>query len=67
MCEFLVRKEHACNQEIKVTSGNNAEFVYQCCHMEAEGMVCSTDDDGVWITILYMCITLVKVRTYKNL
>lgn len=55
------REEFACNQEV-AASGGFAEFVYNCCHKDAEGhVICSTDDDDLWISILYMCITIVKL------
>lgn len=55
---------YVCNEIIRNENGY-AEFAHKCCVRDSnDKIVCSDHEDNVWISVLYVCITLVKVMLF---
>ncbi|KAL3880855.1 hypothetical protein ACJMK2_033061 [Sinanodonta woodiana] len=55
---------YVCNAVVE-NQGNYAEFANKCCSKDMDGKwLCSKQEETFWITVLYVCITLVKVTTF---
>ena len=55
---------YVCNEVIHVKNGY-AEFANQCCSRDSDGKItCSEQEDNFWITVLYICIGLVKIMMF---
>ncbi|XP_041359767.1 uncharacterized protein LOC121376057 [Gigantopelta aegis] len=58
------RRNYACNQIIKNVDGY-ADFVYNCCHRARTGeFQCTDESDDLWISILYISVSIVKVLVF---
>ncbi|XP_064609260.1 uncharacterized protein LOC135473341 [Liolophura sinensis] len=58
---YTFQEQYVCNQIIQNISGY-AHFMYHCCRSGADGkVICLERLRDVWITVLYICITLVKL------
>lgn len=54
----------ACNSVVKNFEGY-AKFIHRCCNLESNGkMTCTDQVEDAWISLLYVCITLVKVMVF---
>ncbi|OWF48967.1 uncharacterized protein LOC110452456 [Mizuhopecten yessoensis] len=55
---------YVCNEVVKKT-GQYAEFGNRCCHQNINGdTVCTDQVEDAWITVLYVCIGLVKILVF---
>ncbi|WAQ98934.1 hypothetical protein MAR_023307 [Mya arenaria] len=55
---------YVCNEIVRDVLGK-AVFANRCCARDAEGDVtCSEQEDNLWITVLYICIFLVKLMLF---
>lgn len=55
---------YVCNEVIRDNNGY-AEFAHTCCIRDTNGkVICSDHEDNVWISVLYVCITLVKIMLF---
>ncbi|KAL3880854.1 hypothetical protein ACJMK2_033060 [Sinanodonta woodiana] len=55
---------YVCNAVIE-NHGDYADFGNMCCSKDSEGnWLCSEQVENFWITVLYVCITLVKVTMF---
>ena len=53
-----------CNEIIRNENGY-AEFAHRCCIRDSNNnIICSEHEDNFWISMLYVCITLVKVMLF---
>ncbi|KAL4229729.1 hypothetical protein ACF0H5_010118 [Mactra antiquata] len=60
----LTQSVFVCNEIVKEEKGY-AEFANRCCARDAEGNIsCSEYEDNYWITVLYICIALVKLMLF---
>ncbi|KAK3577266.1 hypothetical protein CHS0354_030551 [Potamilus streckersoni] len=47
------------------SQGDHAEFANNCCSKDSDGnWLCSKQEEKFWITVLYVCIALVKVAMF---
>ncbi|CAC5408926.1 unnamed protein product [Mytilus coruscus] len=59
-----MRVVYACNSVVKNYHGYG-KFINRCCNLEPNGQLLCTDQvEDAWITLLYVCITLVKVMVF---
>lgn len=59
-----MRVVFACNSVVKNYHGYG-KFINRCCNLEPNGQLLCTDQvEDAWITLLYVCITLVKVMVF---
>ncbi|XP_067684403.1 uncharacterized protein [Haliotis asinina] len=57
----LSKDELICNMRIVPVSGR-ANFVHQCCHIDADGNTsCEDIHPDIWINVLLTCILIIKV------
>lgn len=55
---------YVCNEIVK-KSGKYAEFGNRCCHQNTDGeTICTEQAEDAWITVLYVCISLVKILVF---
>lgn len=55
---------YVCNEVIREKNGY-AVFANRCCQRDSEGHItCSEQEDNFWITVLYICIGLVKIMMF---
>ena len=55
---------YVCNEIIRNKNGY-AEFAHTCCSKDGnDKIVCNEHEDNVWISVLYVCITLVKLMLF---
>ncbi|XP_045202831.2 uncharacterized protein LOC123556294 [Mercenaria mercenaria] len=55
---------YVCNNIVRDENGY-AEFANRCCARDSDGNVtCSEHEDNFWITVLYICIFLVKLMLF---
>lgn len=60
----IVQSVYVCNEVVKEKNGI-AEFANQCCARDSDGKVtCTEYEDNYWITVLYVCIALVKLMLF---
>ena len=53
-----------CNNVVREVDGR-AVFANRCCARDSEGNIsCSEQEDNLWITVLYVCIFLVKLMLF---
>lgn len=56
---------YVCNNVVRNDENGYAEFANRCCARDSEGNVtCSEHEDNFWITVLYICIFLVKLMLF---
>ena len=64
--EIRIKRENifVCNEIIRDVNGF-AEFAHSCCFRDSnDQVVCSEHEDNFWISVLYVCITLVKCMLF---
>ncbi|KAH3717803.1 hypothetical protein DPMN_060599 [Dreissena polymorpha] len=65
--EKIIQPEviYVCNEMIRDVNGK-AVFANRCCARDADGgeVTCSEQDVNLWITVLYICIGLVKLMIF---
>lgn len=55
---------YACNSVVKNINGY-AKFINRCCNLESNGqLLCIDQPEDAWITLLYVCISLVKIMVF---
>lgn len=56
---------YVCNNVVRYDEHGYADFANRCCARDSDGNItCSEHEDNFWITVLYICIFLVKLMLF---